>query len=1132
MREGSASSVSRVVLVGMLIFGAAPTAGAAFATAPAMGTPRSGHTATLLPDGKVLVAGGFDGAAYLSTAEIYDPFKRTFAATGSMAVPRSAHTALLLPNGKVLIAGGFNGATLSSAELYDPVSRTFTATGSMSAARSSHTATLLQNGKVLVAGGAGDAGSLAAAELYDPSGAGTFASAASMGTARARHTATLLASGNVLIAGGENASGIVSAAEVYAGGSFFAAPSMTTARRSHTSTLLPDGKVLIAGGTSSGGALDSAELYTGAGFTATGTMISARSAHSATLLPDGTALIVGGADDGVGADRKAERYDASAGTFVTAGLFNDQRENHTATLLNSGKVLIAGGRKETTSLSGAAFYDPPAGSFTPAGGLSTTRSNPTATLLPSGKVLIVGTGQSTELFDPGTGTFSPSGMMLAARTEHTATLLQNGQVLMAGGQHFTTTQPGLTELYDPLTGTFTATGPLLTERRKHTATLLANGRVLLAGGLDVHIDSVDSAELYDPDSGTFTSAGTMLTRRSAHTATLLPNGQVLIAGGSRNVPTFEFLTSTEIYDPATNSFTPGTTMTYYRTSYASATLLPNGKVLIAGGAYQEHSNAELYDPATKTFKIIPMACRERSSHTATLLPSGDVLITGGWDSNCRWKSEVFHPDTETFTMMEPLTIRHVDATATLLQNGLVLIAGGYLPDDPGDHPAVLYDDRGIDDSRRPILSQVPAIVCQPASHVFSGSGFIGGAEGSSGTTQNSATNAAWLRLQRLDSEQAFIASRYSATDTSFATTFAGMPSGHYRVSIVKSSVPSLDQIMLVDTTPVVGAYRDATAGLTQSITVAPTLPAEYFGLNVPLTVSASPGFTGTLRVNATTGGVSVGNAGPAGAHTVTISAVSPCGSATTSFGLDVVAPHSLAVTGGTPQRSGIGTAFEEPLAVTVKGPQNQVLSGIRVAFSAPATGASATLAGGGVAETDSAGVARINATANATPGTYVVTATVGGLTATFDLTNLSLTIEATAGTPQTAIRSTQFALPLRVTVKDSDGQPAAGVRVTFTAPAAGPSVTFSGGSVVMTDSSGVATVLVTANQHLGSYVVKASAGTLETTFSLTNIAPEPKADFTTTATPTSFSRTRPARSQCGSCKALQSRSVAASRSQG
>jgi len=179
-----------------------------------MPAARAFHTATLLPNGKVLVAGGLgSGGAALASAALYDPTANSWSATGSMTGARSSHTATLLPNNKVLVAGGQNaGASLATAELFDPTAGTWSATGSMTDARSSHTGTLLSNGTVLVAGG--NPGPLNTAELYDPT-AGTWSTTASMADARASHTGTLLSNGEVVVAGGEGASSVLASAELY-----------------------------------------------------------------------------------------------------------------------------------------------------------------------------------------------------------------------------------------------------------------------------------------------------------------------------------------------------------------------------------------------------------------------------------------------------------------------------------------------------------------------------------------------------------------------------------------------------------------------------------------------------------------------------------------------------------------------------------------------------------------------------------------------------------------------------------------------------------------------------------------------------------------------------------------------------
>jgi Kelch motif protein/galactose oxidase-like protein len=322
-----------------------------------MSTGRDAHTATLLQGGKVLVVGGdpclFDfyyESCPVSSAEVYDAGAGTFTATGSMSVGRVFHTATLLRNGKVLVAGGND----ASAEVYDPASGTFAATGSMSVGRDSHTATLLTNGKVLIAGGGNVSGSLASAELYNPN-SGTFTATGSMTVSRASHTATLLANGKVLIAGGVNSAGQLATAELYdpTSGSFSAVSSMANKRAFHAATLLSSGNVLVTGGSANHVLLSSAEIYdvVAGSFTATGAMTAARDSHIAILLADGTVLVAGGSSDfapdgsvtGVGGAFAAELYNTGSGTFTQTGSLEAARERPAGVLLQDGRVLVSGG---------------------------------------------------------------------------------------------------------------------------------------------------------------------------------------------------------------------------------------------------------------------------------------------------------------------------------------------------------------------------------------------------------------------------------------------------------------------------------------------------------------------------------------------------------------------------------------------------------------------------------------------------------------------------------------------------------------------------------------------------------------------------------------------------------------------
>jgi uncharacterized protein (DUF2147 family) len=320
---------------------------------------------------------------------------------------------------------------------------------------------------------------------------------------------------------------------------------------------------------------------------------------------------------------------AATGSVTSTGNMSTPRAAHTATLLPNGKVLITGGMERNGGFFATAeLYDPDTGKFTPTGSMITKRVGHKAVLLRNGKVLIIGGSNhedgslaSAELYDPATGAFTLTGSM-RQKGGGLVTVLADGRVFVAGGYN---------ELYDPSTGTFSLSGKIDLQQSSTATllTLLKNGKVLLTGSVTYPAETpLAKAELYDPASGSFTAIGNMTTARAKHSATLLPDGRVLLTGGiDRNGPQGR-TASAEIFDPVKNSFVAIANMSMARFKHADTTVvLPNGKVLIAGGG----ERAEVFDPATDTFSIASGSLDAAWFFaTATLLQSGKVLIVGGY----------------------------------------------------------------------------------------------------------------------------------------------------------------------------------------------------------------------------------------------------------------------------------------------------------------------------------------------------------------------------------------------------------------------------------------------------------------------------------------------------------------------
>ncbi len=372
-----------------------------FASTGNLTTARGGHTATLLINGKILIAGGEDGnSKSLSSAELYNPASGTFAATGSLNLARKGHTAGLLSNGMVLIAGGRDSRSVptATAELYDPSTGTLFSTGNLNTPREYATATILNDGRVLIIGGQASFGILSSAELYDPA-IGTFTATGSLNSARVYHTATLLNDGTVLVVGGQGATGTALAtAELYdpSTGLFTATTANPNAARYlHTATLLNNGTVLISQGfDSSLNVLGSAELYDPANgtFTSTGSPNTPRNGASATLLGNGSVLLAGGYDSNLAGLLSAEAYDPATASFATIGNATTARRFHTATRLTNGNVLLAGGLDSSfTPLSTSELYQPATTAPAALVSIAVTPSNPSMSIGIAQRLIATGT---------------------------------------------------------------------------------------------------------------------------------------------------------------------------------------------------------------------------------------------------------------------------------------------------------------------------------------------------------------------------------------------------------------------------------------------------------------------------------------------------------------------------------------------------------------------------------------------------------------------------------------------------------------------------------------------------------------------------------------------------------------------
>jgi N-acetylneuraminic acid mutarotase len=369
--------------------------------------------------------------------------------------------------------------------------------------------------------------------------------------------------------------------------------------------------------------------------------------------------------------------------------------------------------------------------WVPTQSLATARFLGIAAPLAGGPILVAGGTtnlaaaalKSAEVYFPGDGYWQPVANMNAARVRAAAAALPHDRVLVAGGNSAQSSATALdtAEVYNHELNTWTLSTHTMSSPRGQwpTATPLQNGLVLVAGGEDTDGTPVDTAELYKPATNSFTPTTTMHTARSGASATLLANGNVLVAGGAgaSNKPT----AGAEVYDPASTTWSAVTNAMSSPRLFAGAALLPSGKVLIAGGETQSGlattRTTDIYDPATSSFTPGPPMGGTRALFGLTPLADGRVAAVGGLNVDAIGQQaidssvEVYDPRSSSWSLATSLPAPAAAFTSTLLLNGQVLVAGGSEDMITGTSSAALFSPpapgKGIPEPPGVTVSGVP-----------------------------------------------------------------------------------------------------------------------------------------------------------------------------------------------------------------------------------------------------------------------------------------------------------------------------------------------------------------------------------------------------------------------------------------
>ena len=653
-------------------------------------------TATLLANGKVLIAGGSDANGNaLSNAELYDPSTGTFAAAGSLNVPRTFDTATVLANGKVLIAGGYdqNGNNVASAELYDPVAGSFATISAMNTARFGHTSTLLNSGRVLIAGGLDqNINTLASAELYDPV-AGTFTLTGSLSESRCQPTATLLNDGQVLFVGGTDQWVIVADAELYdpVAGTFTATGIPTVARYMQTATLLNNGTVLVAGGSSANSTVfSSAELYqsttlvqpnlvsiavsplnpsipagTAQSLTATGTLSdnSTQTTASVTWSSSDTTIATVSSDSG----NHGIVFGVATGA-VTVSACTGQICGSTTVVVVAPAPVIAG-------------LSPSSG---PIGSSLTISGNGFGAIQGSSTITFNGTTASVTSWSTTSITVTvPNGATTGPVVATVSGVTSNSVSFSALSLVATPTIINLSPTSGAVGTSATIMGTSFGATQATSTVTLNNASVPVTTWSDTRIvvtvpSGATTGNVVVTVSGVGSNGVNFIVETLA-SISLVPQNPTIPLGAAQQfvaIGTYSDDSSQDVSSIANWSSSAPSVVAVSTTGLATGVAQGQTTIQAAVGAITGSTTLTVGPSA---FSMTGSLNTARSYATSTLLEDGTVLVAGGFSTSYSGplaSAELYEPGAGSFVAVGNLNVARAYHTATLLNNGTVLVVGG------------------------------------------------------------------------------------------------------------------------------------------------------------------------------------------------------------------------------------------------------------------------------------------------------------------------------------------------------------------------------------------------------------------------------------------------------------------------